>query len=251
MFPPPTGPTTNAEQIQELDDTYFAGDVAGYFHSRVESLLSWQQGQSVDSSIGLARDLAKLVAPRSEPEVPIDDRTRNVQIAADAFAVRHHAAETLIRLVDAVLRTQPTSEDRSIWQTIALGPQSVIQAVKHLRTTLSAEKNHALFSLISVPDAQMRSAAQDANLERAVEVMASWVEHAVYLLTRDDMHVNAGNNKAKHGMAVRARDDLRISFSTQGPTRVATSEPASSMGQTPSTSSTAHSCNSWPFLPVR
>ncbi|MCW2799472.1 MAG: hypothetical protein JWQ70_944 [Aeromicrobium sp.] len=215
MFPPPSGQTVNAEQIKDLDDTYFGNDIAGYFHSRVESLLSWDQQQTVDRSIGLANDVAKLVLAITESDAHVD--IRGVHIAADAFAVRHHAAETLVRLVDAVLRARSISEERSVWQTIALGPQSAFEAVKNLRATLSAGRNDTLFSLISIPDAQMRSTAQDANLERAVEVMASWVEHAVYLLTRDDMHVNAGNNKAKHGMAIRASDDMRISFSKQGP----------------------------------
>src|SRR5665647_3948340 len=81
MFPPPTGPTTSPEQVRGLDDAYFAGDVAGYFHNRVESLVAWAQCQTVDHSSGLAGDVAQRLGLVAENIAPIEDRLRSVQIA--------------------------------------------------------------------------------------------------------------------------------------------------------------------------
>jgi hypothetical protein len=217
VFPPPTGPTTSPEQIRELDDAYFAGDVAGYFHNRVDSLVAWAQCQSVDRSSGLAGDVTQRLGFLAQDIAPIDDRLRGVQIAADAFAVRHHAAETLIRLIAAVLMAREKDEVCSIWQTIALGPTPMIEVIKNIQTALDSDESRVLFSRISVPEDILRTEASTPQLERAVRVLGSWVEHAVYLLTRNDINVNAGNNKAKHGMAIRARDDLRVMFSKEGP----------------------------------
>jgi hypothetical protein len=37
------------------------------------------------------------------------------------------------------------------------------------------------------------------------------------LLVRADINVNAAHNKVKYGLAIRARDDLRLTFTTQAP----------------------------------
>jgi hypothetical protein len=50
-----------------------------------------------------------------------------------------------------------------------------------------------------------------------VQLMADWLGHALRLLARDDIDVNAAHNKLKHGLAVRSRDDLRVAFIRQAP----------------------------------
>jgi hypothetical protein len=48
-----------------------------------------------------------------------------------------------------------------------------------------------------------------------VQLMAEWLLHSMRLLDREDIDINAGHNKLKHGLAIRSRDDLRVTLITQ------------------------------------
>jgi 4-hydroxyphenylpyruvate dioxygenase-like putative hemolysin len=50
-----------------------------------------------------------------------------------------------------------------------------------------------------------------------VETAVAWVNHAFALLTDDELSINAAHNKLKHGLAVSARGDVRIEFTTTPP----------------------------------
>jgi len=50
-----------------------------------------------------------------------------------------------------------------------------------------------------------------------VNVLLSWLEYAISLLTPGDIDLQAAHNKVKHGLAVRARADMRVTFTKQGP----------------------------------
>src|SRR5665647_3619848 len=56
VFPPPTGPVPNVEQVRELDDSFFASDPFGYFRARIESLIACAQGAQVDYGTALGDD---------------------------------------------------------------------------------------------------------------------------------------------------------------------------------------------------
>ena len=48
------------------------------------------------------------------------------------------------------------------------------------------------------------------ELGRAFDVAWAWFLHSIHLLTSNELTVNAAHNKLRHGLAVRARDDVRI-----------------------------------------
>ena len=52
----------------------------------------------------------------------------------------------------------------------------------------------------------------DAGAASAVGVFADWLEHASRLLLPGEVDLNAAHNKVKHGLAVRARSDIRTVF---------------------------------------
>ena len=213
MFPPPTGTSTSPEQVRELDDSYFSGDPAEYFRCRISGLLAWSQGPSIDSSAGLASEVGKLLV-RQEPGDPLPDtRRREIQIAVDAFSVRHHVAETLLRFVEALTRARMADvDDVSFWETLSKSPTNTSDVVKSIRTYFSADDHGADFARWCIPERILRSDQGSAELKQAARVLEAWVGHAEYLLMRDDIHLNASNNKAKHGMSLRARDDLLLTI---------------------------------------
>ncbi|GGJ94427.1 hypothetical protein GCM10011372_35930 [Agromyces bauzanensis] len=51
----------------------------------------------------------------------------------------------------------------------------------------------------------------------AVETAVAWANHAVWLLTNDELSINAAHNKLKHGLATSARGDVRIELITTQP----------------------------------
>lgn len=61
------------------------------------------------------------------------------------------------------------------------------------------------------------TAPSDNEATSALNVMGSWLHRAMTLLVRNDINLNAGYNKVKHGLAVRPRDDVVIAFTTVPP----------------------------------
>ena len=55
------------------------------------------------------------------------------------------------------------------------------------------------------------------RLASASNVFADWLQFAIDLLVGHELQLNAAHNKVKHGLAVRARDDLTVSFITTPP----------------------------------
>ena len=53
--------------------------------------------------------------------------------------------------------------------------------------------------------------------DRALNVLGDWLTHAMWLLVRGDINMNPAHNKLKHGLAVRARDDVLATVTTQAP----------------------------------
>lgn len=55
------------------------------------------------------------------------------------------------------------------------------------------------------------------QLASASNVFADWLQFAIDLLVGHQLQLNAAHNKVKHGLSVRARDDLKVSFVTTPP----------------------------------
>ena len=55
------------------------------------------------------------------------------------------------------------------------------------------------------------------QLASTSNVFADWLQFAIDLLVGHELQLNAAHNKVKHGLSVRARDDLKVSFATTPP----------------------------------
>ena len=64
----------------------------------------------------------------------------------------------------------------------------------------------------------------------AAETAVAWANHAVWLLTSDELSINAAHNKLKHGLATSARGDVRIELITTPPNEDGTI-PTSAFGE--------------------
>jgi hypothetical protein len=53
--------------------------------------------------------------------------------------------------------------------------------------------------------------------DQALNIIGDWLAHAMSLLVRGDININAAHNKLKHGLAVRARDDVLATVTTEAP----------------------------------
>jgi hypothetical protein len=137
-------------------------------------------------------------------------------VATDSFAVRYHTAEALVRLYHGLtVGSTAGGSAACVWASVADGPLRTVdlveQASSHLRSTPGRE---AFWSLV-LPSAVAPEATQE--MVTALNIMGAWLQRAMALLIRDDININAAHNKVKHGLAVRPRDDVRITFTTQGP----------------------------------
>lgn len=228
MITPPTGAVPNAGQVVELDDAFFTTDPLGYFTARTESLLAFADGARPIFEAGVSARYAAALR-RERAEIPAaSDEARELQVAIDAMSLRQHAAEAVVRLWAAVLQTRDaTPATVSVWDALTNGRQSIHSILRDDVATagpLGPEESLALV----LPAPLITAFPHSANLQRAVEVLARWLEHAERLLLRDDIHLGAANNKVKHGLAVRARADSPMHFlGTPPPTSLDFGMPAS------------------------
>ena len=114
MYPLPEGPDETSEQIRELDDTLLSSDPLGYFMSRIGMLHHWAScganQPAGDDEADAAADSNDVALGRPDIHALVDAVFRNAavpglppmvvsaQVAVDAFALRHHLAEALLRL---------------------------------------------------------------------------------------------------------------------------------------------------------
>lgn len=69
----------------------------------------------------------------------------------------------------------------------------------------------------AVHDLDRTDSTSFEDLQSAVDVFGHWITRAMEILTRTDLDTNAANNKFKHGLAVRSRADLKMTFTLTGP----------------------------------
>ena len=216
VFPAPDGPEPTTEQILELDREYLEGDVTGYFSTRIDSLIAWHDSPGgVDFSAGLGKQVADLLGMQPDGLSGTTARERELQVAVDAFAVRQHVAETLIRFLEARLAiydAEPGS--KSLWFTIATGPTSTKVAGEAVKAGLTRSDRPTFMDLLLPAVLKTRAGVNVAAVRAALGIANEWISHACVLLTRDDLDLTAGHNKSKHGMAIRSADDERVTIVT-------------------------------------
>ena len=218
MFPSPSSKEISPEQALVLDDSFYSSNPMAYFQSRVDSLITWSAGPTVDYTTGLGYELLTLLRLPGEAAGQTDDQVRSMQIASDAFSLRHHIAECTIRLFAALIRKgEGDSRHAALWAEIAEDRDDGAKLFKRITNFFEPDDVTGRFPKMIVPAALLDQHAGSPELARSLEVLAAWLWHAGSLLVDDRLDVNAANNKAKHGLAVRPRDDTRLTLTTVPP----------------------------------
>lgn len=223
MYPPPVGKELMQEQARELDDTFLSSDPFQYFRSRIAALLAWHEFAPVGDdplteahrgSIGSEFNLY-LQRPATGGSFEVLDV--HAQVAADALAVRHHAAEALLRLACARLAPELPGGAHCLWAEVATGPRQIEDVITRLNKSANAPNPGEQMFRVFVPPAGREEARSNADLVEAANVFVAWLSFAMGLLGPAQIDLQAANNKVKHGLAVRARSDKRVTFVTQRP----------------------------------
>lgn len=219
MFKPPEGPELTPAQVLQLDDEFFGSRPFEYFSTRIASLISSAGSTEVDTLNGLGAEFSTVLGLTDTSDIlSFSKSDRGLQLATDAFAVRHHAAEALVRMYHAL--TMATSSDGSpycMWKAVAEGPTRTVDLVEQVMAHLASETARDSFWTLVLPPSVAANGEPSAEAVAALNVMAAWLQHAMNLLARGDININAAHNKVKHGLAVRSRDDVRVTFTTQPP----------------------------------
>ncbi|MGY1721255.1 hypothetical protein ACI8AG_19655 [Blastococcus sp. SYSU DS0552] len=212
----PTSNTSNLtpEQLALLDDTFFGSNPASYWRARIDDLL--REPAPIDYHGALAAQvigygLDERMLSTTEPT----ESERELQRALDAFTLRHHLAESLVRIVHAVL-TGWRTPGSSIWASLTNSRETGHDLVKALR---AFEVQGEIPANLFMPAADVRTLPSNppSDVEAAVRMHWQWVRRAMHLLVSEALDANVGNNKVKHGLAVRPHHELRVSFVTGSP----------------------------------
>lgn len=218
MLDTPTSDTLTPDMAQELNDRFFSSDPLGYFHSRIDSLVSWSSAPTVDYTTGLGAELLQKLRQPAGAANQTDDGSRELQVASDAFSLRHHIAESLIRLFVALLNSPKQPDDTAcLWVEIA-GDRSDGSTLVAQATAFFESGQAAIdFQPMVIPPAVVDGLAKSDVGQQALDVLTQWLAHAAYLLTQRQLDVNSANNKAKHGHAIHPRNESRWALSTTRP----------------------------------
>lgn len=244
MYPPPS-PSLSDATAKELDDQFFTSDPFAYIRSRILALLSDDRPAFEGSA---AEEFARLLGPSSVHYTHCDDRTVKLQIAVDAFALRHQVAETLLRLIHVALHHQ---DGRSHWVELVDTPTRTIDVIKENRSALDAQEDggvELLRAALVSPENTLRidleprhvansgpgrgSEPEEGSstelIDRALDVHIGWINYAIRLFVQKDPDLDAAHNKFKHGMGLRPQDDV-LSTITLTPPNSDGSVPLSSL----------------------
>ena len=214
MFGTPYGRALSAEQVQELDDEFFSSCPDEYFYARIRSIAG--SGSERNDTDLAARVAARLGLNTLDEAAHLSDEAYGLRVAVDAFSVRHHVAEALVRLYHSLAIAVPNAaKPASVWATIVDGPRTTKELVDQSREFLFSDDGRTTFPNLILPPVLESDAVAAAT--RGLNVVVTWLIRAMNLLTRTDIEINSAHNKVKHGLVVRSRNDLRLTFSTTGP----------------------------------
>jgi hypothetical protein len=216
MYPTSDSETLTSEQTALLDKTFFESNPVSYWRARIDDLLRGPM-TPIDYGVGLAAQVVgygidERLLPLTQPTEP----ERELQKALDAFALRHHLAESLVRLVHAVL-IEVDSSNSGFWASLTRSPSQAFDVVKAIR---EFEARGVVPATLFMPTADVRALPPEppADVVAAVQMHWRWVRRSMQLLVSEGLESNVGNNKLKHGLAVRQHDQLRVGFMTESPT---------------------------------
>jgi hypothetical protein len=222
MYPPPEGQGLTEEQAKELDDTFLASDPFQYFKSRIASLVTWHEsaslsGEPLGPKRGSIRAELNQYLQRPVVDGPFSELDVHAQVAADALAVRHHAAEALLRFACARLVPSAPTGAPCLWAEIAAGPTRIAEVIDRLNASAQdADVGERMFRALVEPG-RRDAARTDPEVVDACNVIVDWIGYAAALLSPAEIDLQAGHNKVKHGLAVRTRPTMRVTFMTTPP----------------------------------
>jgi hypothetical protein len=148
---------------------------------------------------------------------PFKDLDVHAQVAADALAVRHHAAEALLRFACARLAPSASAGVPCLWAEIASGPAQIAKVIERLNASAQdADPGERMLRAL-VESEKLETARTDPGIVDACNVIVEWLGYAAGLLSPAEIDLQAGHNKVKHGLAVRTRSDMRVTFLTTPP----------------------------------
>jgi hypothetical protein len=208
----PEGTALTTSQAKTLDDEFFLFDPLGHFSSRIATLL-----HSANADVPLTRAsqpaFFDALGLKGVDELFEATRTsRDTRTAVEAVALRHQCAEALSRFLHAIVAARPVSPDAvCTWVAIAEGPMKTVDVLTATKAVFDADGElllRVLFPAGTVVTGDVRAAADTA---------VAWINHAVELLTGNELSLNAAHNKLKHGLAVATRDDIRVELTTTPP----------------------------------
>lgn len=212
------------DQARELDDTYFSSDPWGHFRSAIQMLLerydatrgtASQDVENGDELPAHARFVG-LIGHSVDPFSGISAGAQTSQAATDAYALRHHLAECLLRFTAACLTGTEEPND-STWVRLTKLPIQIEGVLKLLQPLREPAIARTTFTELVIPPSVGDALCCDARLASAIDVFGEWLQHSALLLRGHQLDLSAAHNKVKHGFAVRARDDMRVTFSSTSP----------------------------------
>ena len=177
---------------------------------------------SLAGSSGIGRR-PRCKRPRPDPRLtvltakPDATTSRALPECQQQVPTANHAAEALLRLACVRLAPKPGTRPRCLWAEMATGPRSIEDVVTRLNNSANAPNPSERMLRVVIPPGALEATSRNAEIIDAVSVYVGWLVYALDLLGPAQVDVQAANNKAKHGLAVRARSDVRVTFVSQQP----------------------------------
>ncbi len=213
-----SGDDLTSDQCRDLDDDFFQSNPAAYWRSRIDNLVTGSAGPAKYHD-GVGAQVVELgVLPAMLEETVPTDGERELQRRLDAFALRHHIAESLVRLVSAVL-DEHDNPGGSIWAAIADDRTRTKEACDKIEARVADTARPLQASAFLVRSAKHPATDADApdDVKAGLCTAMLWIGRAMDVIAGETIDANAGNNKLKHGLSVRARDDVRATLIATGP----------------------------------
>jgi hypothetical protein len=256
MFPPPEGVYESEAQAQELDDTFLSSDPLGYFMSRIAMMHHWAScgtaeqtdsaGTAVLEGVDEAEQPTLGAVGRPEVNAVIEALFKNTkspqlpklvvtaQVAVDAFAMRHHLAEAVLRLFVGCVEDEQAGEGdppQSLWARLTDNKETRIDQL----LTKSRELLHGLMPekfapYVLPPEIPVTEENYDQALT-TVRTYGPWLVYAMDLLAPGELDTTSAHNKVKHGLAVRGDASRRVVFTAISPNTDGTMEASALTGE--------------------
>lgn len=214
MYPTPSGPSLTKRELLDLDMRYLTSDPAGAAFARIETILHAtdghlnelkRSGDTRDRFVQLLGNIAD-----ADPREPQNE----LHAVTDAIQARHHAAESLLRLLYALLKRRRAEEPTSLWLTIIDSPSRWNALADEYAALLPSDPLPVFAGLLfPLPIGTSLSNTQVDAVQNAI----AWIHRAWDLVLPGHLDVNAAHNKIKHGVSARAEDSLRVTVTSEPP----------------------------------